>query len=228
MCAEHTLQPDLDECTLEDRVLLYLGPGLSASPFFASSTTSPGFIVSGFQNPGSTPGGSSIAPGPAFYNALIGIGNGFNNSGGGGTVSLYIGSAVLRAALSNPGAHGGGGGGSNAGGAGTSSRVNGYGGAFSSGYNTSLDATTTYGMSTTPIGSVPVHTFDRGSVVQPPHDDARNGVSAMKGGAGLVIQGIGSQGFKGNLWESLIKNPMQPSSAGSTSSTSNPATPDTP
>jgi len=146
------LRPDLDECLLEDRTLLYAGPGLYASQFIPSGGFSPAFVVSGFQVGNSGPGaGGATSPGPQFFYLQIGL-NSANNGGVrlGGSFSIFNAPSALPtvqgpAIGSVPGSRGGG------------SNASGYGGAISSGYNTALNSSNNFGMGPTAVGSITAH-----------------------------------------------------------------------
>ncbi len=153
MLSKLAIRPDLEECQLEDRTLLYAGPGLYASQFIPSSGQTPSFVVSGFSVGGSPGSGGAISPGPQFFYLQIGLGSIAN--GGvrlGGTFSIYNPPQALPTLQgptigSVPGS----------GGAGGISNTAGYGGAISSGYNTSLSSSNNYGMGGTAVGSVVAH-----------------------------------------------------------------------
>lgn len=154
MLSKLALRPDLDECHLEDRTLLYAGPGLYASQFIPSAGFSPSFVVSGFSlgNSGTGSGGAS-SPGPQFFYLQIGLSS-ISNGGVrlGGSFSIYNPPQALPTLQgatigSVPGS----------GGAGGISNNLGYGGAISSGYNTSLNSSNNFGMGGTPVGSVVAH-----------------------------------------------------------------------
>jgi hypothetical protein len=153
MLSKLALRPDLEECQLEDRTLLYAGPGLYASQFIPSSGSTPSFVVSGFSLGGSPGGGGSVSPGPQFFYLQIGLASLAN--GGvrlGGTFSVFNPPQALPTLQgptigSVPGS----------GGAGGISNASGYGGAISSGYNTSLSSSNNFGMGGTPVGSVVAH-----------------------------------------------------------------------
>lgn len=168
------LHPDLNECRLEDRTLLAAPGQYTVAPFFQINPTSNQFIVPGT----STSGGSSTTVGPQFFYLLIGV----NSSGGG---SFSIGSTVSVYGLARPAGNGanvsigsgsndsGGGGGS----VGGLSNFGGQGGTFSSGYNTSLNITNNFGLSSNAVGSMPVHTFDNGSPPVPQTTQANMGTT---------------------------------------------------
>jgi hypothetical protein len=167
MISRLAIHPDLDECLLEERLLLYAGPALYASQFIPSAGLTPSFVVSGFQQSNSSPGSSgSTNPGPQYYIPQIGV-NSVSNGGVrlGGTFSIYNPPSVLPAAPSVtvgsiPGS------GASAGGI---SNTSAYGGSISSGYNTALNSANNYGMGTTPVGSITAHvsgTTDQLAVAQ--------------------------------------------------------------
>jgi hypothetical protein len=151
------LRPDLDECLLEDRTLLYAGVGLYASQFLSTTGFTPSFIVSGFQSPNSGPSaGNPIGPGPQWFYLQIGV-NTTSNGGvrAGGSITIFQPPQVLPAP---PGS--GVGSGANDGSApatGGLSAANGFGGTISSGYNTSLNSSNNFGMNPTAVGSVTAH-----------------------------------------------------------------------
>jgi len=154
MTSKLAVRPDLNECLLEDRTLLYAGPGLYASQFIPSAGLTPSFVVSGFQVGSGSPGsGGATSPGPQFFYLQIGISSASN--GGvrlGGSFSIFNPPQALPTLQgptigSVPGS----------GGAGGISNTSGYGGAISSGYNTALNSANNFGMGTTAVGSVTAH-----------------------------------------------------------------------
>lgn len=160
MTRNHERRPDLSECLLEARFLPAFAPGLGP-PQFLPETTTNSIIVSGFGGLGSGPGSGGVYPGPRFYYILLGA-----NAGGGfpgATVSVFgmgngNGASTPAAASSSAGA------GSGGGGRGGASTTAGYGSSFSSGYNFGVGAQNGFGMTSTTLGSVPVHTYDNGTV----------------------------------------------------------------
>jgi hypothetical protein len=172
MLKRHEFRPDLNECTLEDRFLPALPPGLAPSPFLAVNSASnqmvsPGSVVS----TGAAVTGSSLNAGPTFFYIRLGVslsGFGLAGSSIGGTVSIF----GLNTNLTASGTGGGGGGGKGAGGGSSTGTggfrsFGGYGASFSSGYSFALSGLNNYGMSSTAgvpptLGSVPVHTFSGG------------------------------------------------------------------
>ncbi len=155
MISKLALKPDLLECLLEDRTLLYAGPGLYASQFIPSAGLTPSFVVSGFQQSSSSPGSSgSTNPGPQYFFLQIGLSSLAN--GGvrvGGTFSIYNPPQALPT-LSGVTVGSGPGSGASTGGI---AAATGYGGAISSGYNTALSSSNNYGMGSTALGSVAAH-----------------------------------------------------------------------
>lgn len=153
MTSRLAFRPDLDECALEERALLAL-PGLGFPQFIPSSGSSPAFVVSGFSTPGGSPGsGGSNPPGPQFYYLFVGVASGstMGGAGTGGGTSIYNGgntnpAPTLTVGPASNGAQSGGGG-------------SGYGASISSGYNTALNSANSYGMTTTPVGSITAHTY---------------------------------------------------------------------
>ncbi len=155
MTSALVLRPDLEECLLEDRILMYAGPGLYPSQFIPTSGGTPSFVVSGFQSTNSTPGtAASTAPGPQFF--FLQIGAYTTTNGGiraGGSLVIFNPPQVLPQ-LQGPGTGSGANDDNATGGAPTGL---GFGGQISSGYNTSLNQTNNFGMSTTAVGSVAAH-----------------------------------------------------------------------
>jgi len=157
MLSKLALRPDLAECLLEDRTLLYAGPGLYASQFIPSAGLTPSFVVSGFQSSSSSPGSSgNTSPGPQFFFLQIGLSS-LSNGGVrlGGTASVFQPPQVLPTVQ---GATIGSIPGSGSGGAtGGISATSGFGGSISSGYNTALSSANNFGMGPTALGSVAAH-----------------------------------------------------------------------
>ena len=170
MSLRHELHPDLNHCVLEDRCLLAYSAGVPPLILTTSGyivlTTPPGLSSALGSNPsgGGGSGGGNVA-------------TSFNISGFGPS-SLAIGNATGLPALSaganrSASAQRGGGGGSNSEGganapAPTESRFNGYAATISSGYNTSLDISSNYGMSTSSVGAIPVRNYaDRAEQPKP-------------------------------------------------------------
>ncbi len=169
MISRLSLRPDLDECVLEDRLLLYAGPGLYASQFIPTAGSTPSFVVSGFQQSNSSPGSTgSTSPGPQFFFISVGL-NSLANGGvrAGGTSAVFqppqalptLQGATIGSIPGATGSSSSSGGVSSAagGGGGGSSTTVGYGGAISSGYNTSLNSSNNFGMGTTAVGSIAAH-----------------------------------------------------------------------
>ncbi len=216
------LRPDLNECTLEDRCLLY-APGLS-NAFLPINSTTNQISVPGTNSSGGSGGGNNVKPGPTFYYVTVGVsfGSGFAGVSPGSTVSIYS----VRSLASTSG---GGGGGSSGGGAsssptsstrfGTDPNLGGYSSSFSSGYNFSLGPSNNYGMTSNIVGSVPVHTYGGGGDIQeaPEHQDSTAGStstrnqSPINGGTpslpGILAPGVGTLGPGSNLWKSLLGKP---------------------
>jgi len=143
MISRLALRPDLEECLLEDRLLLY-APGLQASQFIPTGGFSPAFIVSGFSQSNSGPGsGGGVAPGPQYFYLTIGLAS-ISNGGVrlGGTPNIYNPGSLLPSVQgpaigSGPGS--------------------GQGSSISSGYNTALSSSNNYGMGPSALGSVTAH-----------------------------------------------------------------------
>ena len=167
------LHPDLTDCELEDRTLMAYSaslPGLVFTTFgYVIITTPPGLnsnlnSISSSSSAGSSgSSGGNISSGygiAGFGPTSYAIGNavGVIPAGAGGGSGL--GSPVSIAAQVGSGANGSG---SSAGGTTTpGGAAVGYGGAVSSGYNTGLNSTNNFGMTATPVGAVPVHTYAGG------------------------------------------------------------------
>ena len=197
MNPRHALRPDLEACELEDRVLLF-APGLFSSGFLPSTTSSASLIVSGFQNPGGS-GGSTIFPGPSFFYLLVG-GNGssggLSNGTGSAGVSVYgatTNNGFVTVSVSGAGA--GSSTGSSAPTGGVAGTV-GYSSSVSSGYSTALTSTNNYGVSTSPVGSIPVHSFDTGSGTPVTSTDP-NSPSSMPGNS--------TPDSNTELWNTLLR-----------------------
>jgi hypothetical protein len=212
MNPRHALHPDLNECMLEDRCLLYT-PGLYSTGFLPSSVGSPLFIVPGFSNPGG--GGPIQYPGPTFSYILI---------GGGGAAGLSQGSAsagISIYGLSNNNGFvsvtvGGAGAGSRSGGGGGSPSATtnlGYGSSVSSGYATSLNISNNYGVSSNPVGSIPVHSFDNGSTTPPANSNTPSGTNSNQNAGNLTPDA------NTELWNSLLKRSPRGSLMGTGTST---------
>jgi hypothetical protein len=221
------LRPDLTECTLEDRVLMAYSPSVppviwTTSGFIVLSVP-PGLSSALNNSPGS--GGSSGGNMPTSFNisgfgpSSLTIGNStgypsLNPSGGAGSSNVG-------------GGGGGGGGGSNSSPTPNPSNNGAFGGAFSSGYNTSLDSSNNYGMSTSPVGSIPVHTYaDRTEEVAPLPEDSSGALAGANRGRGIMgapTSGPGGQGSIINLWNNLLgKKPTRTTPQPSGSSLINP------
>jgi|GEM_PF-3142595 len=177
--------PDLNECALEDRILL-AAPSQTPSQFLAMNSgqlVAPGGSGAGGSSGGSS--GNSVYPGPLFYNynpvnnlnafAVLGAvtGGAVTNGSGSSVFSIGLSNSVNGTAsqLSSSAARtmssgGGGGGDSGGGGNGTGGRAanpnSGFGGSFSSGFSFALNSANNFGMGTAALGSVPVHTFGGG------------------------------------------------------------------
>jgi hypothetical protein len=168
--------PDLNECLLEERLLLAYSPSIPGTIFTTGGyiilTTPPG-LSSNLSTMSSNSPGSGGSPGgnggnmPTSFNisgfgpSSFTIGNvtgypalaGGAGSSRGGSGSISIGSGANDST--------GGGGGS-----GTFSNFSGYSSSFSSGYNFGLSSANSFGMQTNPLGSVPVHSYGNLSSVQ--------------------------------------------------------------
>jgi hypothetical protein len=163
----HERRPDLSECILEDRCLLAFPPGLGPPQFLpvASNNT---IILPNTSLGGATGGGGASMPGATFFYLFVGVSSGGGAAlAPGATVSIFglnansASGSVAFGANVGSGANTGGGGGSSSSGLSSFAAT---GGAFSSGYNTSLNVSNNYGMSANPVGSIPVHTYDNGAV----------------------------------------------------------------
>jgi hypothetical protein len=151
MTSRLAFRPDLDECALEERALLAL-PGLGFPQFIPSSASSPAFVVSGFSTPGGSPGsGGSNPPGPQFYYLFVGVASSstMGGAGTGGGTSIYNGGNTITAPSFTVGSA------SNS----AQSGGAGFGASISSGYNTALSSANSFGMTTTPLGSITAHTY---------------------------------------------------------------------
>jgi len=176
MNLKHALRPDLDNCVLEDRALM---AGYVWVPLpFMQVTTSNQIAVSGFSmggGPGSS-GGSN--PGANAYYLRMGINTNVYGLVGQSSVVVPSGFALTLSSVTPAGAGAAGnvgisvGSGANAGGGGSGAPnlVPGYSGSFSSGYGTSLNPSNNYGVSASPVGSIPVQTYggDNSAPPSPP------------------------------------------------------------
>jgi hypothetical protein len=214
------LHPDLNECALERRALLYAGPGLSGSAFLAVNPTTNQIIVPGTSASGS---GGGQNPGPNFYYLFIGTSSNTNaglNPGSGGTISVY--GLNLRAQQTGGGGSVGSANSSNNGPSSNSTNsTSGYSSAFSTGFNFALGSTNNYGMAASTLGSVPVHSFSGGGAVEQAPAASQDETADMANAAGLyqgIVPGVGgissfgaNSGIGGtgvNLWNNLLgKNP---------------------
>lgn len=163
MKVTHALRPNLDDCVLEDRALMagYVWMPLPFMPI----TTSNQISVSGFSMGGGPGSSGGSMPGASAYYLRMGINTNVYGLVGQNSIVVPSGFALSLSSVVPPGAGAAGNGsisvgsGANAGGSGVSGLVQGYGGAFSSGYSTSLNNTNNYGISTSPVGSIPVQTY---------------------------------------------------------------------
>jgi hypothetical protein len=160
------LRPDLNECLLEDRALLAYSPSIPGFIYSSSGwivlTVPPGFN-SALNSFSSGSGSSFTSNGSAGGN----IATSFNINGF-GTSSIQIGNntgfsalaAVANRTTSGGGSAGPGGiAGSTMGASGSPANATGYSSSFSSGNNTALNSSNNYGVTTSPVGSIPVQTF---------------------------------------------------------------------
>jgi hypothetical protein len=223
------LRPDLNACTLEDRCL-------PAPLSLVNSFLPINLVTNQMVLPGSSPssgggGGSSSNPGPSFYFVTVGlsVNNGFSGGSPGSLLSFFQTNGTL---LSTIGGGGGGGGGGSAtsanstSGSGGTPNFGGYSSSFSSGYNTILGATNNYGMGTSTLGSIPVHTYGGGGDVQDaPEFQGGTGPSAPSfsssnpnpsqgvGGLPSATSGVKTMGPAAtlNFWKNLLgKSPAIP------------------
>jgi hypothetical protein len=206
----HAFHPDLNECMLEDRCLMF-APGLFSTGFLPSTTGSSQFVVPGFSTSGG--GGALIFPGPTFYYLLIG--------GGGGGAGLSNGAAsagISVFGLSNNNGFvnvsvGAAGSGSTSGGGGAARPAAnlGYGGSFSSGYNTSLNISNNFGtVSANPVGSMPVHSFDSGAVTPAAPSGSQSNNSSSSSGTSTP------DANNTELWNNLLRRNNRNSATGTT------------
>ena len=213
MNPRHALHPDLNECVLEDRCLLAYSPNISG---FILTTS--GYVILSVP-PGLSSALNSNSNGPGSSGGTGGnVPSSFNISGFGPstfTIGNVTGFPSLNAGqatpASVPGSGGGGSsgsagssssGGSGGGSPGTTSNFSGYGASISSGYNTALNIANNYGVSGTTVGSVPVHTYDNGTVTQAPVQGQAQGQGQTQGQAD---PNAGSATPNPNLWDSLFK-----------------------
>lgn len=206
------LRPDLNECVLEGRSMLAYSPTVPGMIWTQSGlivlSNPPGFLS--FIGPGSSGGSSGNSSGGNIPTS-------FNISGFGPT-SITIGNSTGYPGLNPSGAAsssliGGGGGGSGSDNSPTpnASKAAAFGGAFSSGYNTSLNSSNNYGMSSSPVGAIPVHTFANGEQVTPVNQDNSGTVAGVgqdggvQGAPNTFGHGNGGQGPITNLWNNLLR-----------------------
>jgi hypothetical protein len=151
--------PDLTECTLEERFLLALPPGLGPTPFMQINPQTNQIVPSGTSQSGGTGGLST--PGPSYYYLRLGANVGFGVAGSsiGGTVSIF---GLNNRPTATGGGGGGGGGDQGGGGNGTGGGNSGFGASFSSGFSFALNSANNFGTNTPTLGSVPVHTYGGG------------------------------------------------------------------
>jgi hypothetical protein len=175
-------------------IVLSVPPGLSSA-----LNNSPG---SGGSSGGNMPTSFNIS---GFGPSSLTIGNStgypsLNPSGGAGSSNV------------GGGGGGGGGGGSNSSPTPNPSNNSAFGGAFSSGYNTSLDSSNKYGMSTSPVGSIPLQTYTYHSEEVPPLPQDSSGALTLPNQSGGIMgaptsgPGIGVQG---PLWNNLLGKPAR-------------------
>jgi hypothetical protein len=178
MTARHERRPDLSECILEDRCLLAFPPGLGPPQFLPEASNNT-IIVAGMSLGSPTGGGGASVPGQNFFYLFVGVSSGGGAAlAPGASISIYglgansASSSVAFGANVGSGANTPGGGGSASSGLSSFAAT---GGAFSSGYNTSLNISNNYGMSANPVGSIPVHTYDNGTVAESQNPQATDG-----------------------------------------------------
>jgi hypothetical protein len=163
-------------------IVLSTPPGLS-SALNTTGSNSPGSGSGGFGgNGGNMPTSFNIA---GFGPSSLAIGNvtGFpslnlnSGSGSGGFAFANFGGAVGSGANAS-----GSNGASPTTGSGTFSNFAAYGSSFSSGYSFGLSVTNNFGMTSTTLGSVPVHTYDNGTAGQPeqPPGQGQDGTEANR------------------------------------------------
>lgn len=212
MNPRHALHPDLAECMLEDRCPLAYSPNIAGFILTTSGyvilSVPPG-LSSALNSSSNGPGSSGGAGGnvPSSFN-ISGFGpSSFTIGNVTGFPSLNAGQATTAGVSGGGGGSGGagnssGGGNGGGGGPGTTSNFSGYGGSISSGYNTALNSANNYGMSGTTVGSVPVHTYDNGTVAQAPAQGQGQGQAQRRG---QDDPNAGSTTPNPNLWDSLFK-----------------------
>ena len=212
MNPRHAFHPDLNECALEDRCLMY-APGLYSTGFLPLAAGTNLISVPGLNAPGGS-GGAPTFPGPSFYYIFIGGsgggGGGISNGAGSAGISIYglttnNGFVAVSVSGQGAGSTSGGGGGTTA-----PSSTLGYGGNVSSGYGTSLNISNNYGTSANTVGSMPVHSFDSGTNVTP----ANTGTSGASGTGGSASS---TPDANTELWNSLLKRNTRNISGGMTS-----------
>ncbi|MBV8314497.1 MAG: hypothetical protein JOZ53_06130 [Planctomycetaceae bacterium] len=223
------LRPDLNACALEDRCLP--APLSLVNSFLSFNLVTNQMVVPGTSPSSGGGGGNSSYPGPSFYFVTVGLSVNNGSSGGstGSLLSVFQFNGTLLGTLGGGG--GGGGGGSPASpngtsGSGGTSNVGGYSSSFSSGYNTSLGATNNYGMGTSTLGTIPVHTYGGGGDVQdapgfqggtgpsaPSNSSSNPNPSQGIGGLPSATPGVNTIGPAAtlNLWKNLLgKSPAIP------------------
>jgi len=216
MRPRHDLPLDLNDCILEDRVLMAYGPGLMGSAFFANTSTN-SMVVPGTNAGSGGPGGGSASPGPQFYNLLVGLSlssTGALGPGSGGTISLYSRNLISSTTLGTGNSMLGGGGGraGSGGGGGSSGRAanaSGFGGNFSSGFSFALGTSNNYGMSANTVGSVPVHTFGNGGDPVPEAPQQQNNPGTMPNQNPMNPPNNGMMGVNANPNNLLGKSPSE-------------------
>jgi hypothetical protein len=206
--SRHALHPDLNECMLEDRCLMF-APGLFSTGFLPSTTGSAQFVVPGF--PTSSGGGATIFPGPTFYYLLLGGGGGAGLSNGAASAGISVyglsnnnGFVTVSVGAAGAGSTSGGGGAVSP----SSTTTLGQSSTFSSGYNTSLNISNNYGVSANPIGSMPVHSFDSGTVTPAPPSGSQSNNSSSSSGTSTP------DANNTELWNNLLKRNNRNSATG--------------
>ncbi len=159
--------PDLFECQLETRVLP-AGFVWMPMPFQPISPANNSIVMPGFSSAsGGATGAFGVNPGANAYYLMMGINTNIYGLVGQASVvipsgyALSLGSFIAYGAGSTGGVSLTVGSGANASGqsAPASAPISGYGASFNSGYSTSLNTANNYGMTTSPVGSVPVNTY---------------------------------------------------------------------
>jgi hypothetical protein len=207
MNPRHALHPDLNECMLEDRCLMY-APGLYSTGFAPLAPGTNLIAVAGLNVPGGGSGGAPNYPGPSFYYIFIGGGGGgggISNGAGSSGISIY-GLATNNGYVNVSVGAAGTGSTTGGGGAPAPSTNLGYGGNVSSGYGTSLNISNNYGTSANTVGSMPVHSFDSGTNVAPA---TANG--------GTASTPTPTPDANTELWNSLLKRNTRNMNGGMTS-----------